>query len=294
MSRNNLIKKDGTERDIEEPSEAVKSIQRKIIGSLRLIFEDKFEDFSYCRRGKSSSGAVEMFEKYRDEGYQWISSMDIKNCFPSINPDNVLELIDSRIKCIPGIYGRSGLPQGHPISPVLANVYLNQFDKSVSSWPRHGCKIIRYLDDIVLMSRKKSEVEAYSYQANQILRDLGLEIREDIRHINEGVEFLGYTINRDSRRIHPEKVEEIKQEVIKYKLQISNLKRSNNTTARSPGKGYDSYIKGIVNHYGTKVKPLLQGLTAQIDNSIPNNRSARILTDSNHPTTTPQFLEEPS
>ncbi|KXA92428.1 hypothetical protein AKJ38_03150 [candidate division MSBL1 archaeon SCGC-AAA259I14] len=202
------LKKNGDPREIEEPPEPVKKFQKTIMEKLRQNVD--FEDFSYCRKDKGPKRALTKFEEYRDYGFRWIASIDVKNCFPSIDPDKAIGLLDTRLN-IPEISGRDGLPQGHPISPFLANVYLDQWDKKVSSW--NDCQVIRYMDDIWLMCKYEEEAISHSNLAEDILADLGLEVRKKVQHVNEGINCLGYIIYQDYKKINPEKIREFIEKV---------------------------------------------------------------------------------
>ncbi|MGA2785764.1 MAG: reverse transcriptase domain-containing protein, partial [Candidatus Bathyarchaeia archaeon] len=115
-----IRKRSGGLRTIELPPEHVKVAQRQL---LRLLTHNSREDLSVPQ-------ALYRFVENINTGFHWVASMDIKDCFTSINPKKTLARIDTRItEGVPGQYGRRSLPQGHPISPFLANTYLRQFDQ---------------------------------------------------------------------------------------------------------------------------------------------------------------------
>lgn len=224
MGVNNLTKKDGSERNIENPPEEVKKHQRQVIDELTPQVYSDFEDFVFGIPGKGQHDALDKFEEYRDSGYQWVANLDVKDCFNSINPKEALPLIDYSFEDIPEISERERLPQGHPLSPLLADVYLNQLDKKIASWVENGCKVIRWRDDIWLMARTKQEAISYAYSLDSFAQELGLDFdmdsRMEVKHVNQGIEILGFAVDRWSKGPSFKNIRRQKERVIHYLNEI--------------------------------------------------------------------------
>jgi RNA-directed DNA polymerase len=235
-----LRKKGGGYREIEIPDAPTKRLQREVHRILEPVFEPRFQSFSYgFRKGMGPLRAVDGFQGNVEEGFQWVASIDVKDCFPSIYPVKTLRLIDSRIDGIKGMTGRSGLPQGHPISPFLSNVYLDQFDRKVGPWRtphKQGglqtvCRVVRYVDNIWLMCRSRKELECYLSLASRILTDLGLSFRSQIGHVNQGIDILGFVMTKRSIGPRHEAIERLKNRSIEIALRDLEMRYSLNSVS---------------------------------------------------------------
>jgi hypothetical protein len=261
-----IRKRSGGLRTIELPPEHVKVAQRQL---LRLLTHNSREDLSVPQ-------ALYRFVENINTGFHWVASMDIKDCFTSINPKKTLARIDTRItEGVPGQYGRRSLPQGHPISPFLANTYLRQFDQMAASWKipyylSNGstieCKVIRYVDNIWLMCRKKNELESYLSLSLDYLSDLGVTPGVEsiqIRHVNQGIDLLGYTAHRWSIRPNPKNIQRFKHRCMKYALRRKELEKKVSSTEDTTesikevkanitclDQRFDEFLTGGKNYYG--------------------------------------------
>jgi group II intron reverse transcriptase/maturase len=184
------------------------------------IFEADFQDCSYGFRPKRSAiqASLEVY-KWLNYGLGNVLDIDLKKYFDSIPHDKLLKLIAKRIsdryiiKLIKA-WLRSGVltgeeamtkvkgsPQGSPISPLLSNIYLNVLD---TVWSKHmtrrggwNAQMVRYADDLVILSDKP--VEEVMERLRKILERLDLQINEEKSRIttaSEGFEFLGFAFQR--------------------------------------------------------------------------------------------------
>jgi group II intron reverse transcriptase/maturase len=184
------------------------------------IFEADFQTCSYGFRPKRSAvqASLEVY-KWLNYGLGNVLDIDLKKYFDSIPHDKLLKLIAKRIsdryiiKLIKA-WLRSGVltgeeamtkvkgsPQGSPISPLLSNIYLNVLD---TVWSKHmtrrggwNAQMVRYADDLVILSDKP--VEEVMERLRKILERLDLQINEEKSRIttaSEGFEFLGFAFQR--------------------------------------------------------------------------------------------------
>ena len=119
---------------------------------------------------------------------------DIASCFEAIPRDQLMAVVEEPIcdrqilKLLRALLRASvieegvvrhhvtGTPQGGVVSPLLADVYLNQLDQA---WQKQGCGVLfRYADDLVVMSRSKREAEQALAVLRIILAELGLALKE--------------------------------------------------------------------------------------------------------------------
>ena len=150
-------------------------IQQGIAQKLQNIWEPLFSDSSYGYRPKrSGQQAIQKVKEYAEEGYRYAVSVDLSKYFDTLNHELLMNLLhrkiqDMRVLRIIKKYLKSGVmengvvskteegsPQGGPLSPLLANIYLNEFD-----WEMHsrGVKTVRYADDIVVFAKSKRAAE---------------------------------------------------------------------------------------------------------------------------------------
>lgn len=199
-----MTKPSGNLRLLNVPSVADRIIQTSVALILNPIFEAEFENSSHgYRTGKSVVTAVAQIEFLRDEGFQYIIEGDIDDYFSNISHDNLLNIIrhyvaDENIIALIMLWLTSfsqegnGLAQGSPLSPLLANLYLDALDEEFS---RNNVKIVRFADDFVILCKSKKKSEETLTEVSSFLKnyDLNLNIdKSNITNFDEGFRFLGY------------------------------------------------------------------------------------------------------
>ncbi|MDD5033362.1 MAG: CRISPR-associated endonuclease Cas1 [Methylococcaceae bacterium] len=170
------------------------------------------------RKGRSREDAIAAVREGLREGYRHIVKADIEDFFPSIDHATLLAAIDrlipradtalrtllARIVAAPvqesGIMQpRSrGLAEGSPLSPLLANLYLDRFDWEMQE---AGVRVVRYGDDFVLLCRSRAEAERVLHHSEGLLADLHLHLapeKTSITNLAEGFDLLGEHIDERS------------------------------------------------------------------------------------------------
>lgn len=177
---------------------------------VRPVFEADFEDCSFAfRKGRSVRDAVRKVCELREEGYRWLVDADINDCFGSIPHDRLLdrlrqlplceEVIDLferwiRVEVYDGrrlFASERGIPQGSVVSPMLANLFLDQLDEGLALLEQ---KIVRYADDFLLLCRNRERAEGALEVTDALLDGLGLELHRGktaIASFDQGFKFLG-------------------------------------------------------------------------------------------------------
>jgi len=212
-------------RDISLYTMRDKVVQVSIAQELNHIYEPRFSDSTFAYRNQTSAmeavGKIE--EAVKSCRYTWVCKTDIVSFFDSISlerlegmlskrirEEDVLELIMSQLRAPSvgedGTLTRkiAGIYQGSSISPVLSNVYLDEFDKSIQG---EGMCFIRYADDMLALVKEKEQAQQTIGKMRAILGNLGLKLNEDktcIRQVADGFEFLGYRFN-DRGKFIPDK-----------------------------------------------------------------------------------------
>ena len=210
-----LKKSDGGYRPIGILAVRDRVARRAVLNVIEPLFEAIFEPTSFgFRPGRSREMALDCVAAFVNQGNTWTVHFDIERCFEGIDPKRLGKLLSRVVKDRKllrllnawlhptGVLQKGpsrpqpirGLLQGSPLSPLLANVYLDQFDKRCR---RKGIPAVRFADDILLLARSQKEVRGHFKTALRMLRDLGLRVNPEktrFAHVEEGIEFLGGTL----------------------------------------------------------------------------------------------------
>jgi len=237
--RERMIPKPGTtkRRRLGIPALRDRVVQGALKLVLEPIFEADFLPCSYGFRPKRRAhDAVAEVRHFASRSYEWIVEGDIKACFDEISHPALLDRIrvrigDKRMVALVKAFLKAGIlmedgtlaetkagtPQGGILSPVIANVALSvldehfaasRFDSRQRAKRRyHGLpnyRLCRYADDWCLaVSGTKEQAEALCAEAKEVLSTMGLRLSPDktlITHIDEGLDFLGWRIQRHRKR----------------------------------------------------------------------------------------------
>ena len=168
VRRVEIPKDNGGVRKLGIPTVIDRIIQQAIAQVLTPIYEPKFSDGSYgYRPHRSAKDAILKVKEYADEEYQYAVCLDLSKYFDTLNHELLMNMLrqevkDKRLTDLINKYLKSGVmengivmkteegsPQGGNLSPLLANIYLDKFDKEFEG---RGVKVIRYADDIILLA----------------------------------------------------------------------------------------------------------------------------------------------
>ena len=167
-----IPKDNGKTRQLGIPTAVDRVIQQAIAQTLTPIYEPKFAETSYgFRPGRSTHDALRKSREYLNAGYAWTVDMDLERFFDTVNQSKLMEILakdikDGRVLSLIHKYLRAGaircgrfeetklgVPQGGPLSPLLANIMLNELDRELE---RRGHKFVRYADDMVIFCKSKA------------------------------------------------------------------------------------------------------------------------------------------
>lgn len=201
----------GKFRELRIPTVRDRIVQQALLNVLVPLIEPTFSDCSFAYRpNRSIVKAVERVCQWRDRGYVWILDADLVKYFDSIDRQLLLTQLrgyvaNSGILCLVKAWiaadivtergverTNRGIPQGAVISPLLANVYLNEFDRNIC---RHEVQLVRYADDFLLLGKNRELIlQAYT-EVVKLLHGLNLAIhpqKTQITNFDRGFRFLGH------------------------------------------------------------------------------------------------------
>jgi len=217
-----IPKTGGGERPLGIPTVKDRVVQTAIKRVIEPIFEHTFRDSSHgFRPGRGGKDALRAVDEGLKAGYTWIVDADIKGYFDHISHDLLMsklgeQLADRRVLNVLEAYLKQdimtdceswkptqGTPQGAVLSPLLANIYLNELDHQIGDRYR----LVRYADDFIILTASEAEAEAALSEVKQWMTRHQLELHPDkTRLVNEqndpnGFDFLGYTFKKGLRLI---------------------------------------------------------------------------------------------
>ncbi|MEO0490488.1 MAG: reverse transcriptase domain-containing protein, partial [Cyanobacteria bacterium J06659_2] len=229
-----IPKKDKSWRELRVPAVRDRIVQQALLNVLHPVLEPHFEACSFAYRpGRSHYMAVDQVTAWHRRGYEWVLDADIVKYFDHVGHRRLLDEVAERMAgktdgkrlrdarkfssafrelvlhlveqwISVGVLTRQGLvlpeegiPQGAVVSPILANVYLDDFDEALLETP---LKLVRFADDFVVLGRRQSQILAAREQVADLLATMGLRLHADKTQITDferGFRFLGHAFVGD-------------------------------------------------------------------------------------------------
>ena len=264
VKRVTIPKDGGGVRELGIPTVRDRVVQQALLEILQPIFDPEFHPSSYgYRPGHSAHQAVAKAELFiREYNLRHVVDMDLSRCFDTLNHELILgglrkRIVDGSVLGLVRQFLQSGVmtgdgwieveegsPQGGVISPLLANIYLDAFDQEMKS---RGHRIVRYADDILILTRSKSAAENALEQASRYLEEeLKLTVnpqKTEVVNSRDGVKFLGMVIHTGYTRIREKKVCGLKDKVRKM------TRRNSPVNLEKVIKDLNPVLRGFANYF---------------------------------------------
>ena len=280
VRRKEIPKPDGGVRKLGIPTVIDRIIQQAIARKLQPIFEPLFSDGSYGYRPKrSAQQAIRRVKEYAEQGYTHAVEVDLSKYFDTLNHELLMNLLrrqiqDKRVLELIKKYLKSGVmengvickteegsPQGGPLSPLLANIYLNEFDWEMES---RRVKVIRYADDIVVLARSQRAANHLLESSRKYLEGrLKLKVNAQKSKAvsilaRKHFKFLGFCLGKNGKGIY---IRTHRQSLTKAKRKLKELTRRNQgRNVRKVMENVKAFIRGWLGYYYVAdMKRTLQG-----------------------------------
>jgi group II intron reverse transcriptase/maturase len=270
VRRVEIPKPDGGVRKLGIPTVTDRLLQQAIAQQLTPIYEPLFADGSFgYRPNRSAKDAIFKVKEYAGQGYIYAVVLDLSKYFDTLNHDILIGLLrqiikDERVIQLIKRYLKSGVmengvvmpteegsPQGGNLSPLLANIYLNEFDHEFEN-RRVPC--IRYADDIILLARSERAAKRLLDSSTRYLENkLKLTVNKDKSKTvylfsNREFKYLGFAMGKRKGkvivRVHSKSWQ-------KFKVRLKELSSRKNVQSIKPSLvRLKQYITGWMNYYG--------------------------------------------
>jgi RNA-directed DNA polymerase len=277
VRRVEIPKPDGGVRKLGIPTVLDRFIQQAVMQVLQSRWDRTFSDHSYgFRPERSAHQAVEQAQQYIAAGYRWCVDLDLEKFFDRVSHDKLMARIESRVgdrrllKLLRSFLkagvmegglvspGDEGTPQGGPLSPLLSNIVLDEFDRELE---RRGLRFARYADDCNVYVRSRRAGERVMASITRfITTKLKLKVNEQKSAVARPWErkFLGFsfTASREpKRRIAP-------KAVLRFKEKVRELtRRTRGVKVEKMAEELGRYLRGWIGYFGQCQTPsVLQGL----------------------------------
>ena len=265
VKRVEIPKPGGGIRLLGIPTVMDRFIQQALMQVMTPVFDPHFSPQSFgFRPKKRAHDAVKQAQSYIQEGYRWVVDMDLEKFFDRVNHDILMARVarrvsDKRILRLIRAYLNAGVmvqgmkqettegtPQGGPLSPLLANILLDDLDKELA---KRGLRFVRYADDCNIFVRSKRAGERVMESVIRFVEGkLRLKVNRDKSAVDRpwNRKFLGFSFlsNKSATvRIAPKKLEQLKERIREITSRTRGISMENRL------KELNRYLMGWIGYF---------------------------------------------
>ena len=268
-----IPKPDGGVRVLGVPTVLERLIQQAIAQVLSPIFEEGFSEFSFgFRPGRSAHDAVRTAQTFVEQGYRWVIEVDLDSFFDRVHHDKLMHRVarvvkDKRVLRLIRRYLTAGVmadgirqtvaegtPQGSPLSPLLSNIMLHDFDQVLED---RGHRFVRYADDIRIFVRSKRAAERVLSQATKVLEGrLKMRVNQQKSTINPatvatllGFGFFFLAGGKVGIRVGPKSLKRLKQRIRELTSRRWSISMGERITR------LNRFVRGWMGYFGVAATP---------------------------------------
>lgn len=269
VKRVEIPKPDGGMRGLGIPTVRDRLVMQAIYQVLMPIFDPMFSDCSFgFRPGRGQHDAIARVMDLYDEGYTTVVSIDLSKYFDTIPQDNLMNIIRETVKdkalvelikrflksgvAMPDglvVVSKEGTPQGSPLSPLLANIYLDRFDKEME---RRGLHVVRFADDANIYVRTPRAGERVMRTSTEYLEKvLKLTVNREKSRVGSPTElkFLGFRLDIDG--FGTTNVVPHEKSLKRFKDRVREItRRHRGDKVETIVSELNSFVRGWFNYYG--------------------------------------------
>ncbi|SMG53042.1 group II intron reverse transcriptase/maturase [Paenibacillus aquistagni] len=244
VKRVEIPKPGGGVRMLGIPTVMDRFLQQALLQVMNPLFDAHFSWYSYgFRPGKRAHDAVKQAQRYIQNGFRWVVDMDLEKFFDRVNHDMLMARVARKVKdkrilkliraflnagvMADGALERTeeGTPQGGPLSPLLANILLDDLDKELT---KRGLRFVRYADDCnIFVGNKRAGERVMESITGFVEGRLKLKVNREKSAVDRpwNRKFLGFSFLRDKKatiRLAPQTISRFKEKV----RELTNRTRS--------------------------------------------------------------------
>lgn len=288
VRRVKIPKPDGSGvRQLGIPTVMDRIIQQALHQELVPVFDPIFSQYSYGFRPNRSAGqAVLQAQKYIQEGYEWVVDIDLEKFFDKVNHDMLMARVARRVKdkkilllirrfLQAGVMENGlvkateeGCPQGGPLSPLLSNIMLDDFDKELE---KRGLRFVRYADDCnTYVKTERAGKRVMEATVRYLTEQLKLKVNQQKSAVANpwNRKFLGFTFTqgKEPNRIA---VHESRVKRLKDKIRDITKKMRGSKVTESIRKRIMPITRGWANYFGlAEARSIFENLDGWIRRKI--------------------------
>jgi RNA-directed DNA polymerase len=271
VRRVEIDKPEGGVRKLGIPTVLDRFIQQAVMQVLQRRWDRTFSKHSYgFRPGRSAHQAVEQAQQYIAEGCRFVVDLDLEKFFDRVNHDQLMAKIakrvsDKRLRKLIRAFLQAGVmedglvspmdegtPQGGPLSPLLSNLVLDEFDRELE---RRGLRFARYADDSNIYVRSRRAGKRVMRSVTRfITTKLKLKVNEQKSAVARPWErkFLGFSFTNaetPKRRIAP-------KAVVRFKERVRKLtRRTRGVSIEQMAEELARFLRGWIGYFGNCETP---------------------------------------